>query len=176
MFSSVADALRAWATEVGEAQAAPEAQATLAAPVAVAHPSAAPPKVASAALPPTAPNHYEAMRQSKRLDLSSLRLPVTVDNEPGTLVDLSTGGAQVVTSAMLKPGRPVRVTFPRSGPLAIGHAKVAWSRLEPPSQGHGELQYRAGLAFTKIEPRTIDKLLHPPAGGADARDVKQSAQ
>jgi len=111
------------------------------------------------------PSQWDVVRQSARHDLTSLRIDVTIDSEPGTLVDLSAGGAQVVTAGMLKPGRHVRVTFPASGPLATGKAKIAWSRLEPPSQGGGELQYRAGLTFTRIEQRTIDKVLGATTGG-----------
>lgn len=154
VFSTVADALRAWATEADQAQATP----------AVSQTPSSPPDA-----PPTTPApvdaSYETARATARHDLRGLRVAVTVDTAPGTLVDLSSGGAQVVTASMLKPGQHVRVTFPSAGPLASGRAKVAWSRLEPPAQGHSDLQYRAGLTFTQIQPRVITKVLseHVPS-------------
>ncbi len=166
VFSTVADALRAWATETDGPHAAPPSKpdtggATIASGSPQADEASSPP---AGSRPRPASSEWDLVRQSVRYDLASLRIAVTIDSEPGTLVDLSTGGAQVVTSAMLKPGRQVRVTFPAAGPLATGKAKIAWSRLEPPSQGGGELQYRAGLTFTKIEQRTIDRVLSATHG------------
>lgn len=168
VFSTVADALRAWATETDALNARLPETEQPAAPL----PSA--PSTVVPARPRPAPAQYDAVRRFERHDLSALRIAVTVDREPGTLVDLSAGGAQVVTCAMLKPGRQVRVTFPASGPLATGLAKIAWSRLEPPTQGGGELQYRAGLSFTKIEQRTIERVLGVPQPDA-VRESKRTS-
>lgn len=150
VFSTVADALRAWTTETvaspptGSAMGEPEDL-----PVSVGAEAPASPEVPA----------YDVVRQSVRHELVARRIIVTIDQEPGQLVDLSAGGAQVVTSSMLKPGRQVRLAFPTVGPLAVGRAKIVWSRLEPPTHGGGELQYRAGLAFVKVDAKILGRVL-----------------
>lgn len=153
VFSTVADALRAWTTEPvapGERAPAPTPSAASPSP---AHDDAG----VDSPLPEVP--QYDIVRQAVRYDLAARRIHVTIDHEPGHLVDLSRGGAQVVTSSMLKPGRQVRLTFPAVGPLATAKAKIAWSRLEPPTHGGGELQYRAGLTFLKVDVKTIERVL-----------------
>lgn len=151
VFSTVADALRAWTTETVASQptgpVTPEVSGALPASSGVEAPKT--PDVAA----------FDVVRQTVRHELSAQRVTVTIDQEPGQLVDLSAGGAQVVTSSMLKPGRQVRLAFPSAGPLATARAKIIWSRLEPPTHGGGELQYRAGLAFVKVDPKVLSRVL-----------------
>ena len=172
LIASVADALRAWATEtiVGN-----DGQPIQAAPT---PPSPTPSEVVSASgtsdpmpsatvengRPRPAPSAFDLVRKGPRYDLTARKIHVVIDDVPGDLVDLSDDGAQVVTSGMLKPSSNVRIAFPAAGPLATAKAKIAWSRLEPPQQGGGELQYRAGVTFTKIDPKTIDRVLKAPDG------------
>lgn len=150
VFSTVADALRAWTIEtVAPGEAGPQL------PAAGAHAGSS---GGDTEIRPDAPQ-YDVVRQSFRHHLAARQIEVRIDQEPGHLVDLSVGGAQVVTASMLKPGRQVRVTFPAAGPLAVARAKIAWSRLEPPTHGGGELQYRAGLTFVKIDAKTIERVI-----------------
>ncbi|MBM3769757.1 MAG: hypothetical protein FJW27_00420 [Acidimicrobiia bacterium] len=156
VFSSVADALRAWTIEtVAPGEGALSSDPSAVSPVSSAHGDIAD-------RPRTEVPQYDVVRKSARHDLASRRIEVTLDQEPGHLVDLSAKGAQVITSSMLKPGRQVRLAFPTAGPLATAKAKIVWSRLEPPTHGGGELQYRAGLTFLKIDPKTIDRVLAAP--------------
>lgn len=150
VFSTVADALRAWTTEVVDTSAHPGAapKASGGPPAAAEEPKAAP-----------AGPVYDAVRKSARHNLLDRQVHVQIDGVGAQLVDLSNGGAQVVTTAMLKPGRTVKLLFPGAGNTASGKAKVVWSRLEPPTPGHGMLQYRAGLTFTAVEQKIIDKVL-----------------
>lgn len=151
VFSTVADALRAWTTEtvasLPTGPVAPEVSGALPASNGVEAPKT--PDVGA----------FDVVRQTVRHELAAQRVTVTIDQEPGQLVDLSAGGAQVVTSSMLKPGRQVRVAFPSAGPLATARAKIIWSRLEPPTHGGGELQYRAGLAFVKVDAKVLSRVL-----------------
>ena len=124
------------------------------------------PAAGDGARPAVTPSQFDLVRKSPRYDLSSRRIAVLVDDVPGDLVDLSEHGAQVVTAGMLKPSSHVRIAFPSGGPLATAKAKIAWSRLEPPTTGGGELQYRAGVTFTKIDPKTIDRVLNAPDSGS----------
>lgn len=162
VFSTVADALRAWTTDPANASADPSPAALPA--VADASPVATP--SGDPSRPAAAPSQFDLVRKSPRFDLSARRIAVLVDDIPGDLVDLSEHGAQVVTSGMLKPSSHVRVAFPSGGPLATAKAKIAWSRIEPPTQGGGELQYRAGLTFTKIDPKTIDRVMNSTESGS----------
>ncbi|MGE3508315.1 MAG: PilZ domain-containing protein [Vicinamibacterales bacterium] len=158
VFSTVADALRAWTTEpVSAAAPSSASEGTSPAPSDGNGTESTSPE-----RPRVSPSKWDVVRQSARYDLSPRRISVTIDQEVGQLVDLSVEGAQVVTSMMLKPGRHVRMSFPTAGPLANAKAKIVWSRLEPPTMGGGELQYRAGLTFIKIEPKIIDRVLHAP--------------
>lgn len=153
VFSTVADALRAWTTEPLSGDQRP------------GQPSTSTSKGEAASAPATADAarlkepEYDVVRQTPRFDLAARRIAVTIDQEPAHLVDLSEGGAQVVTAAMLKPGRQVRLSFPSAGPLATAKAKIVWSRLEPPTQGGGELQYRAGVTFLKLDPKIVERVV-----------------
>ena len=163
VFSTVADALRAWTIEPAGEPAPPSPSPAVLSAAAAAEAAPVDPS-----RPAPTPSQYDLVRKSPRYELSSRRISVLVDDVPGDLVDLSDHGAQVVTSGMLKPSSHVRVAFPSGGPLATAKAKVAWSRLEPPTHGGGELQYRAGLSFTKIDPKTIERVLKAPDSAAAA--------
>ena len=143
-FSSVADALRAWSAEVVQAGDDP---------------------------PVSAPAwRRPSMHQRQRLRSTMPggrcgRISVGATcrfrsmAKPRSSWIVSSGGAQIVTAAMLKPGRQVKLTFPTIGAGLIGKGKIVWSRLEPPSTGHGVLQYRAGVAFSNIAPQVLEKLV-----------------
>lgn len=161
VFSTVADALRAWTTETVELPAKASTGGNPLRTDPAPQESAAQP--AAPALPPPQPTAYDTVRQAPRHHVADCRLSIHVDGAPADVVDLSQGGAQVVTPSMLKPGRQVKLAFQLLGPTAIGKAKVAWSKLEPPSSGSGMLQYRAGLTFTHVDKKIVDKLFEKAA-------------
>ena len=68
-----------------------------------------------------------------------------VDGASATLVDLSTSGAQVVSTSSLKPHQRVRLTLPGSPPIQV-NGEIAWAMFEMPAGGP---RYRAGVAFSK---------------------------
>ena len=67
-----------------------------------------------------------------------------------TLIDLSTLGAQIVSTHALQSQRSIRMALPRDeGPL-ICHGRVVWAAPET-APGSGGLQYRAGVQFTEAD-------------------------
>ena len=80
---------------------------------------------------------------------------IQIDGTPGTLVDLSLTGAQLLTRSAMKPNRLITVTLPLDDSSIVCNAKVMWARLEPRS---GQLWYRAGVAFTSADQPAIQTL------------------
>jgi len=74
-----------------------------------------------------------------------------IDGKDATVVDLSAGGAQVVSSATLRPNQKLRVSLPLE-PDARVRATVAWAFFELP-KGGGAPTYRAGIEFNDGDPR-----------------------
>jgi hypothetical protein len=75
-----------------------------------------------------------------------------IDGTPAILLDVSSSGAQVRSTIVLRPQQRVRVVLPpERGSVKTG-AVVAWSTFEiGPTP-----QYRAGIAFTNAIPNLID--------------------
>jgi hypothetical protein len=71
---------------------------------------------------------------------------ILVDGNPARLVDLSPIGAQVLSSAVLKPNQRVRVSMVDERVTLRMQATVAWARFELPKGRPGPV-YRAGLEF-----------------------------
>lgn len=90
---------------------------------------------------------YRGTRRAPRF-----RMPDTsemlVDGNRGTLVDLSTLGAQILTATVLKPNQRVRVSLADEVSTTRCSATVVWAAFEIP-KGMSP-RYRAGLDF--IEP------------------------
>jgi len=81
-------------------------------------------------------------------------LEVQIDGGTALLVDLSTMGAQVLSSTVLKPRQRVRLVlsvYP-SAIRAVG--TVAWALYEMPKGGLPP-QYRAGLEFSSADPEPL---------------------
>ena len=82
------------------------------------------------------------------------QVEVVVDGNVATLVNLSIGGAQVVSAAILRPNQRVRMTLADDAATVRFSAVVAWAAFEiPPKAGP---QYRAGLEFTDADPAAVD--------------------
>jgi hypothetical protein len=74
------------------------------------------------------------------------RVTVVVDGKVATLIDLSTVGAQVVSSGSLKPNQRVDVALADSVEKVKCVATVIWTAFEMSSAG---ARYRAGLDFVE---------------------------
>jgi hypothetical protein len=72
-----------------------------------------------------------------------------VDGNPVSLIDLSTTGAQVLSTKMLKPNQQVRMTFADAVGTVRCSASIIWASFEMP-KGVGA-RYRAGIALTGVD-------------------------
>ena len=64
-----------------------------------------------------------------------------IDGNTAVLVDLSIGGAQVLSASVLKPNQRVRVTLTDARGSIRVNGMVAWATFEIPPR------YRAGIEF-----------------------------
>jgi len=80
---------------------------------------------------------------------------IQLDGNPVSLVDLSTAGAQVVSSTILRPNQKVRVTIPQDETFVRGRGTVAWAKFELPRPSAPPV-YRAGVEFLEIDSDFID--------------------
>ena len=83
---------------------------------------------------------------------------VVLDGKSGSVIDLSTVGAQVVAPGGLKPNQRIAMALLDDTANIRFSASVAWTSFEmAPS---GEPRYRAGINFEDADPATVDAFLH----------------
>lgn len=92
-------------------------------------------------------------RRAPRFRISD-KVMVYVDGKSAALVDLSTVGAHVLASGMLKPNQQVAVAFADATADVRCTAAVAWTKFE--ILPTGAPRYRAGLDFTESDPAAVD--------------------
>jgi hypothetical protein len=73
-----------------------------------------------------------------------------LDGNTAKLVDLSTIGAQVLSSGVLKPNQRVRIALTDKQGAVKMSGSVAWALFEIPPR------YRAGIAFVDADPAAVD--------------------
>ena len=79
---------------------------------------------------------------------------ISIDGHAGTIIDLSSIGAQVVSTTGLKPNQDLRLTLTDGSGNVRFNGKVAWASFEiPPNSGP---RYRAGLEFVDADPASVD--------------------
>jgi hypothetical protein len=81
-------------------------------------------------------------------------IDIQVDGATASLIDLSTMGAQVVSTTVLKPRQRVRVVLAVDPYLIRAAGTVAWALFEIPKGGMPP-QYRAGLEFSSADPEPL---------------------
>ena len=74
-----------------------------------------------------------------------------IDGKDATVVDLSAGGAQIVSAATLRPNQKLRIALPLE-PEGRLRATVAWASFELP-KGSPVPRYRAGIEFNDDDAR-----------------------
>jgi PilZ domain-containing protein len=77
-----------------------------------------------------------------------------VDGNVATLVNLSTIGAQVMSSTVLKPNQRVRMALNDDHGSVRFNASVAWASFEIPRETSP--RYRAGLEFVDADGSAVD--------------------
>jgi hypothetical protein len=76
-----------------------------------------------------------------------------LDGNAASLIDLSTLGAQVVSSVVLKPNQVVKMAISDDHDSLRFNAAVAWASFEiPPNSGP---RYRAGIKFIDADPGLV---------------------
>ena len=124
-------------------QAAPAAAAT---PTAAAAPTQPTPATAGGA-----PHlDWRGTRRHPRFRMKD-GIVAQIDGKDATIVDLSEGGAHVVSASVLRPNQKVRISLPLE-PDAKLRATVAWASFELPKGSSGP-RYRAGIEFSESDPR-----------------------
>lgn len=81
-------------------------------------------------------------------------IDVQIDGATASLVDLSTLGAQVVSTSVLKPRQRVRLILAAEPYLIRAIGTVAWALFEI-RKGGLPPQYRAGLEFSSADPEPL---------------------
>jgi hypothetical protein len=78
-----------------------------------------------------------------------------LDDKPGTLIDLSSVGAQVIAHGPLKPNQHVEMRLTDDTSHVRINASVAWTSFEPSAVGGP--QFRAGINFEDADPAAVDE-------------------
>jgi hypothetical protein len=95
-------------------------------------------------------------------------IDVQIDGATAALVDLSTMGAQVVSTTVLKPRQRVRMVLAVEPYLIRAVGTVAWALFEIP-KGALSPHYRAGLEFATADPEPLLQFCIEQAAEASAR-------
>jgi chromosome segregation ATPase len=96
-------------------------------------------------------------RRASRYNFSG-KVAIDFGGEPGTLVDLSTAGAQILSAQAFEQGWEAQLTLISEEIPLKARAKVIWARLDPNSQGRA-LRYRAGLLFTAVDAAGVEAFI-----------------
>lgn len=102
----------------------------------------------------TASSPQRRARRIKMLD----GMVVVIDDKDGTLIDLSSLGAQVLSAGVLRPNTAVRLVLPTEAGGISCVAKVVWVNVERPKNAKTPL-YRAGMQFTDVKTGELDGFL-----------------
>jgi len=92
-------------------------------------------------------------RRAPRFRVAS-GVEVLVDGTGAQLVDVSAVGAQVLTSATLRPNQRVRMALADEQGALRFNAAVAWASFEMPA-GNGP-RYRAGIDFLDVDTAAVE--------------------
>jgi hypothetical protein len=111
-------------------------------------------RVVPRAAPPGAPPlDQRGTRRAARFKMAA-NVTVLLDGGAGTLIDLSTVGAQVISHAALKPNQRVEVALADDLSRVRCSASVAWTAFE--TSASGAARFRAGINFEDAEPDAVD--------------------
>ncbi len=102
-----------------------------------------------------APADQRGTRRAPRIRVRP-GVDVMIDGNTAGLVDLSTVGAQVLSSTWLRPNTRVRISLGEGDDAMRVSGVVAWARFEIPG-GTGEPRYRCGIEFTDAEAKQVEK-------------------
>jgi len=104
-----------------------------------------------------APAGERPIRRYSRYSFRSL-MSVDVEGQSARLVDLSVGGAQILSERPLELQSEVAVSLVSDEVPVSGRATVMWARADPQSKGRA-LRYRAGIQFTDVDPAAVEAFI-----------------
>jgi hypothetical protein len=110
-------------------------------------------RVIPRAVPPAAGLDQRGTRRAPRFKVAEGTV-VTLDGKSGTVIDLSTVGAQVVSPMGLKPNQSVAVGLVDKAGQVKFSATVAWTSFE--MSASGAPRFRAGINFDDADPAAVD--------------------
>jgi DNA repair exonuclease SbcCD ATPase subunit len=139
----------------------PQARDTRTAPAKVAAmksaPAASPSTTASLGHQKKPLQFSEKARDAKRVKIRR-GIDVNVDGIPGELVDLSTGGAQVVLRQAVKPNQLVRLLIPTAAGQVICKGRIVWVVFEQPDTSLSV--YRSGVKFADADQSAVEDFMN----------------
>jgi hypothetical protein len=107
----------------------------------------------AAASAPSGPLDQRGTRRAERFTMPR-GVEVIADGNVATVIDLSTVGAQIVSTTVMKPNQRLRLTVTDAEATLRFNAVVAWASFEIPS-GSGP-RYRAGIRFLDASAADLD--------------------
>jgi hypothetical protein len=81
-------------------------------------------------------------------------IEVQIDGNAATLIDISTSGAQIISTTILRPKQRVRMTLPDLEEPIRFRARVMWASLEMVKGGS---LYRAGMSFIDADAEAVGR-------------------
>jgi CheY-like chemotaxis protein len=115
---------------------------------------------ATASAPVAAPSE-----PAKRLDWHGTRraprfrarsgVGIQVDGNPANVIDVSTVGAQLLSSTILRPNQKVRISVPHDDFVMRFRGTIAWAKFELTSPT-APPRYRAGVEFIDADATSVD--------------------
>jgi chromosome segregation ATPase len=111
----------------------------------------------AAMLEDPAPTAEKPIRRFSRYGFRS-KIDVQVDTQAAQLVDLSVGGAQVLSASALDLHHEASIALVSDEIPVSCRGKIVWSRADPHSRGK-TLRYRAGILFTDADPSAVEAFI-----------------
>jgi len=113
-------------------------------------------RIVPRAAPPSAALDQRGTRRAPRFKMAENTMMV-LDGKSGSIIDLSTVGAQVVSPGGLKPNQRIAVGLLDETSNIRFNASVAWTSFE--MSPDGAPRYRAGINFEDADPAAVDAFL-----------------
>jgi hypothetical protein len=103
---------------------------------------------------PTRPLDWHGTRRATRVRARA-GVEIQVDGNPASVVDVSTVGAQVLSSTILRPNQKVRLSVPHDDFVMRFRGTIAWAKFELTSPTDPP-RYRAGVEFLDADGSAVD--------------------
>jgi hypothetical protein len=101
---------------------------------------------------------WHGTRRAPRFRLRT-GIELQLDGNPASVIDLSTVGAQVISSTVLRPNQKVRINLPNDDFTLRFRGAIAWAKFELPKPPVTAPQYRAGIEFVDGDAKAIDSVI-----------------